>query len=200
MALTERCSRPRYRAAAELRSLGNKMEIVMIGTKNGHDYKCVLILIALWLGCSNWALAVTYGELNAQREQAGLPLLTGNNRNDFQMLVRECNGGIRYSCALARQIQGPPQQQQRAPVYTPPESQIVPLPPLGEPAYTLRGYGGGGGSNKSEDEAYSHRQQQKSEMYGCIEGCLRKCSILGAVGGDVQECRREEDRCKANCR
>jgi len=96
-----------------------------------HGYKWILVaalILAAWFGYSNGAYAVTYDELNAQKGQAGLPFLTGDDQIDFQMLASECNGGIKYSCALAEQL-----QQQREPVYTQPESQIEPLPLLGEP-------------------------------------------------------------------
>jgi hypothetical protein len=127
-----------------------KNEIAMISTVNGHYYKYIFILITLWLGCSNLAFAVTYGEVNAQRAQAGMPLLKGNYQTDFQILIMECSGGNRYSCTLAQQLTNS-QKQQRVPVYIPPEPQIERLPPLGEPGYAPHGYsGGGGGSHCAE--------------------------------------------------
>lgn len=77
------------------------------------------MVLAAWFGYSNPVYAVTYGQLNAQRKQVGLPLLTGNNQTDFQMLVRECYAGIKYSCALAQQLQGKPQQRRSSPVPSP---------------------------------------------------------------------------------
>jgi hypothetical protein len=39
--------------------------------------------------------------------------------------------------------------------------------------------------------------------YGCEENCLRKCSVICAVGSDpscMRRCRAEEAACKAGCR
>jgi hypothetical protein len=68
----------------------------------------ITMVLGAWFGYLNQVYAVTYGELNAQREEVGLPPLTGNKQIDFQMLVGECNMGIRYSCVLARQLRGTP--------------------------------------------------------------------------------------------
>ncbi|WP_132542599.1 hypothetical protein [Plasticicumulans lactativorans] len=81
---------------------------------NPRKWTSVVVALAL-LGCFNHAFAVTYGELNQQRSAIGLPLLTGNGQVDFQMLVKECNRGIKYSCFLAQQLQGEPQQQRSSP-------------------------------------------------------------------------------------
>ena len=90
-----------------------KWEIVMIVIGMTHKHKAILVgivlIVGICFGFSNHAYALTYGEVNAQRAQVGLPLLTGNRQLDFQILVNECNGGIRYSCTLAQQIQIPPQ-------------------------------------------------------------------------------------------
>jgi len=103
--------------------------MVIIDRMHKHGYKWIFVgaalILAAWFGYLNWAYADIYDGLNAQRERAGLPLLTGNDQIDFRMLVRECKGGIRYSCALARQLQGPPQQQ-IAPQYS--RQPIQPIP------------------------------------------------------------------------
>jgi len=101
----------------------------MIGSTNRYTRRqaivAVPIYLALGLGLCMSASADTYGELNAQREEAELPLLTGNDQTDFQMLAVECRRGIRYSCALARRLQD--RAQQRSPQYQSGNNQPVPV-------------------------------------------------------------------------
>jgi hypothetical protein len=90
-----------------------------------------VLLLAVWSGHSNKAYARTYRDINAQRAQVGLRPLTGNNQIDFQILVNECNRGIRYSCTLAKMLQSAPRQQavpvqQRGPQTPPSGKDLLP--------------------------------------------------------------------------
>lgn len=80
---------------------------------------CGGLILAAWFGGLSQAHADNYDKLNTQRMKADLQPLTRDDRADFQILVRECNDGIRFSCFLAQQIQKTSLQRQRPTVNSP---------------------------------------------------------------------------------
>ncbi len=85
-----------------------------------RGYKLFLVwggvILAAWFGSLSQAYADNYDKLNSKRMEANLQPLTRDDRTDFQMLVRECNDGISFSCFLAQKIQDTSVQRQRTPV------------------------------------------------------------------------------------
>lgn len=167
-----------------------------------NGYKWISFMAALaFMGCFNQAFAVTYGELNQQRAQMGLPLLTGNDQFDFQMLAIECNRGIGYSCFLARQLQGSLQQQQRAPTPIPYDlnNPLEGLPDLG-PAdpRSINNYPnrGSSGSNPSSSE-YECRKCQRN-VQDCWDRQKRMNSPISG-GSMARTCSSWESTCDRIC-
>jgi len=167
------------------------MKIICSGIEvDGRKLTSVVVTLAL-LGYFNHAFAVTYDELNEQRAAVDLPLLTGNDQVDFQMLVEECNEGIEYSCFLAQQLQGAPKQQQSSPAPIPfdlnnPLEGLPILPDVGSPSPSRSP----SPSNRYECEKCQRNLRDCWERQRGMKGAVTSSSMAATCSSWENTCAR----------